>query len=278
MTPPSPSPVPAGDPAHPLDTVLGDGQVHSRWFTVTHAAPSPSLAELLTDTAIVRAAITSELARYGVDLPHVGASFLLGRTSWRVLGLLTVPYLAVGAVPSLTPADVGMASLTVRAGEVGRFRLHPDRFTAVSGTAAADHAGAMLVPDAAALRDELRYRSVGLVEGLIDVLRPWARRSVANQRAVVGDSLATALWSAGRAIGDERAGVDAARACLDGTPPLPAVDLRTEEREDGPVVRRVRRTCCFAYQLDDQPLCASCPLQPGNRRRAGSGSASPHEM
>lgn len=268
MTRLSPPSEPAATTAHPLDTVLGDDQVHSRWFAVTHAAPTPNLAELYTDTATVRTAITAELPRYGVDVPHIGASFLLGRTAWRVLGLLAVPYLAVGAVPSLTTADIGMVSLTVRDDEIARFSLRPDRFTTVTGTVAAGHPGATIVADAGALRDELRHRSVHLLEGLIDVLRPWARRSLRNQYAVLGDALVTALWSAGRATGDEQTGIEEARACLDGTPPLPAADLRTEANTDGSVPRRVRRTCCFAYQLDDQPSCASCPLHPRNRRNA----------
>lgn len=259
---------PVGRFAHPLDTVLRDGQAYDGWFTITHAAPAPGLAELYADTATIRTAITAEIAKYGVDVPHIGASFLLGRTAWRVLGLLTVPYLAVGVVPSLTSADVGMPSLTVKTGEVARFSLRPQRFTAVAGSEAADHGDATIVPDAEALRDELRRRALGLLDGLIDALRPWARRSVRNQHAVIGDALATALWSAGRATGDQQTGTDAARACLDGTPPLPAVDLRTVRVDGRSVHRRVRRSCCFAYQLDDQPLCASCPLHRDNRRSA----------
>lgn len=256
---------PAGISSPPFETVLGDGAVHDGWLTVGHRAPTPSLTELYADTAAVRTAITAELASYGVDVPHIGASFLLGRTAWRVLGLLTLPYVAVGAVPSLTPSDVGMDSLTVGGGEPARFRLRPGRFMVVAGAGAADHAQATVVADAAALRDELRRRAVDLFAGLIEALRPWARRSVRNQYAVVGDALATALWAAGRATGQERIGIDAARSCLDGTPPLPAVDLRPDRVDGASAPRRVRRSCCFAYQLEGQPLCASCPLQPDHR-------------
>lgn len=244
MSPPPPS-VPAGGSTHPLDTVLGDGQVLDRWFAVSHAVPAPSLADLYADATTLRAAITAELAPYGQDLPHVGASFLLGRTAWRVLGLLAVPYRALGVVPSLTATDVGMASLTVRTGEIARFRLRPGRFVAAAGTVAAGHGSATVVAETRALQDELRRRSAGLLDGLIEALRPWARRSVRNQRVVVDDALATALWTAGRATGG-----------------------------DASAPRPVRRSCCFAYQLDAGSLCASCPLHPDNRRTTPSSITS----
>lgn len=230
---------------HPLATVLGDGATHPGWFTVSHAAPATSLAALSADTGGVRAAVTAELASFGVDLPHIGASFLLGRTAWRVLGPLALPYVRLGVVPSLTPSEVGMASLTVRADEVAQLHLRPGRFVAVAGTAAAEHPAATPVTDAEELRDELQRRAGGLLEALIMTLRPWARRSVRNQRAVVDDALAAVLLTAGHST----AGVAA---------------------------RPVRRTCCFAYQLPGQPLCATCPLHPDHHRSAARGrSASP---
>lgn len=229
----------------PLDSVLGDGQAYDRWFTVDHAPPTPSLTEVYADTATVRAAIAAELAPHGVDIPHIGASFLLGRTAWRVLGLLTVPYVARGLVPSLTTADIGMASLSVRRGEVARFRLRPGRVTIAAGAACACPVDATVVVDASTLRDELHRRSVGLLDGLIETLRPWARRSVRNQHAAIDDALATALWSARRVLGDA------------ATKPRP-----------------VRRICCFAYQLEDGSLCTNCPLHPDNGPRAASPTVS----
>lgn len=92
----------------------------------------------------------------------------------------------------------------------------------------------------AALRDTLAV--------LIPMLAPWARRSGRTQWAALSDVIATALWSAGEALGDAPRGREEAALLLDGTPPFTGTANFVELAHHGAArTWRVRNTCCLAW-------------------------------
>ncbi len=126
-----------------------------------------------------------------------------------------------------------------------------------------DHADAVTVPDDAALAAVLRRQLVGHAARFLRVYGPTVRFGRRTLWAAVTDVLDSGLLLAGRARGDDEAGVADARLVLaERHEPLTSASTTrqvTDEHGRSHWTRQ-RGSCCFYYALPGvQQACATCP-------------------
>ncbi|AHH93764.1 (2Fe-2S)-binding protein [Kutzneria viridogrisea] len=207
----------------------------------------------------------SELARwledrYGDAPERTTAGYVLG---WYLLvpgyaaGLL---FHAARRVPSLRPADLAF--------QLGEDRPHPVGIALLSSEFAClpEDPGADL-PEATAVRDEqalaelLRARFTAHANQFVQAFGPTTRFGRRTLWAAATDALDKAAWMAGKALGDEAAGV-ADSALLLPARMAPFTSGSTLRQEPGGWTRD-RQSCCFHYAIaPGQPVCSTCPRAP----------------
>lgn len=177
---------------------------------------------------------------------HVAATRALHDYAWPAALLMSGPWLLHGAAAHL-PLDAVRVRLDTGVLEV-------------SGE------GPLLGGDP---DDALRDAVVRHHAPIIDALGPHLRRGRRAAWGIVADDLLSGLWWAGRVLGDEAAGVQAASRLLPrARAPFPGgAGFRVLEDVAGAMhVTRSRVTCCLRYRLEAE-ACVTCPRTCDDERR-----------
>ncbi|MGW5677709.1 (2Fe-2S)-binding protein [Streptomyces sp. NPDC003860] len=198
---------------------------------------------------------------YGQDArSDVVATFGLHRYAWPALLLITVPWFLRRRVPHLPPGDVSyqrtLRQLSVRVTD----------FACLPGDPAARLPGARVVPDEAALRDEVRTAVADHLGPLLDGFGPRMRRGRRALWGMVTDEVVEGLWYVASLLGpDEEVramtelqellpGTQMAKPYV-GTPGFRTLNAPTGEQ----LATRDRASCCLFYTIRPDDTCVTCP-------------------
>ncbi|MFF7196918.1 (2Fe-2S)-binding protein [Streptomyces sp. NPDC008079] len=228
------------------------------WVGARELADGGAAADALTDT--VAAQVTADHGRR--PRPDVAAALALHRYAWPACLLFTVPWFLSRRVPRLAVTDVSFHRAA------GRMTVRPRSFACLPDDPAAALPHARVVPDEAALRDELR---AALAEHLAPLLEGFGPRLRRGPRALWGmatDEITEGLWRVGQLLGEEeRAAAELAALLPGGTTPYAGgaafreLTVPTGTDAPSPPVSRTRDrlTCCRFYTISPADACTTCP-------------------
>jgi hypothetical protein len=217
-------------------------------------------AELVRGEAALREMVAHDaalgLADYGEPLrPDVAAGFSLHRYTWPVSLAFTLPWFLERRVPRL-PVD--RMAVNRSAGEVA---VRPAEFACLPDDPAAGTAGTRVVPDAPALRAELRAALTEHLTPVLAAFRPLVRRGPRTLWGIATDDVIEGLWYLGGLLGEEDRAAAEVSELLPGPGDAPFVggaDFRPAESA-GATRTRTRASCCLFYTVRPEETCATCP-------------------
>lgn len=188
-----------------------------------------------------REAATEQLARahHRPPPPEVPATYVMG---WYLDAVARVGATWFGLtrrVPELAPAALAL-HLADGGWPDGAALLRPG-FRCLPGDPEAGHPDAEVLSGEPAMVEVLRADVDTHAAAFHDAYHPEVKIGSRQRWGMVDDVLEAAAWAAGSLRADP-AGGDADAVALVGTNPS-----------------RVRRSCCFAYRLDEALLCTRCP-------------------
>ena len=192
----------------------------------------------------------------------VAAALALHRYAWPACLLFTVPWLLHRRVPRLPVADVALHT------GIGRMTVRTRSFACLPGDPAAALDGARVLPDEAALRDELRAALAEHLTPLLYAFGPLTRRGPRALWATATDEITEGLWHVAGLMGRaEQAVADLSALLPGGTAPYAggASFRRTPSPAGvnagarGGGCDRDRLTCCLFYTVSPDRFCTSCP-------------------
>ncbi|GHI67030.1 hypothetical protein Snoj_09480 [Streptomyces nojiriensis] len=215
------------------------------------AAGGPALdAFLAWDNAQV-------LRDYGTQArPDVIAGFGLHRYAWPACLLITLPWFLHRRVPRLPVPEVAFHRT------LGRMSVRVAEFACLPDDAAAALPGARVVPDEAALRDEVRAAVAQHLGPLLQGFGPRMRRGRRALWGMVTDEVVESLWYIGSLLGEERRAMAELEALLPGStaPYTGGAGFRTLTGPAGEELStRDRAGCCFFYTIRPEDTCVTCP-------------------
>ncbi|MFD3541558.1 (2Fe-2S)-binding protein [Streptomyces sp. NPDC058662] len=265
--PPSVSSAPTGSPVTGAYARLGEVFSGLRVTELAAHEPAPRGAgwvgadELSAGGAALDAFLAWDNAQvlrdYGQQArPDVIASFGLHRYAWPACLLITLPWFLHRRVPRFPAADVSFHRT------LGRMAVRVERFACLPDDPAAALPGARVVPDEAALRDEVR---AAVAEHLGPVLEGFGPRMRRGRRALWGmatDEVVESLWYLGHLLGEEERAMAELEALLPGStaPYTGSAGFRTLTGPDGTALpTRDRASCCFFYTIRPEDTCVTCP-------------------
>lgn len=235
-------------PARPLDADVARICASGTYLPVARTdqpLPSPWLpcTDLLTTgglpawTGRIRARL---VATHGqAPHPSVAPTYAMGwyldavaRTGATWFGLCE-------RVPDLLPAALALHENA--GGWPDAVAVRSDRFWCLPHDDAASHPDAVVLPDRQALGLHLVMAVRAHAALFHAAFTPCVSIGSRQRWGMVDDVLEAALWAGGELRGDPAAGQADAAALV------------------GPNPTRVRRSCCFAYRLDEAFLCTRCP-------------------
>jgi hypothetical protein len=193
------------------------------------------------------AAVTAQLARthHRPPPPEVPATYLMGWYLDVVARVGATWFGLVRRVPAIGPEALAV-HLCEGGWPDGAALLSP-AFRCLPHDPAAAHPDAEVVPDERALAQVLRADVTGHAGAFHTAYRPDVKIGSRQRWGMVDDMLEAAAWATSRLRSD---------AGSDGTDDGTDADA---EALVGPNPTRLRRTCCFAYRLDEALLCTRCP-------------------
>jgi hypothetical protein len=207
--------------------------------------------------------------------PDVAAALALHRYAWPACLLFTVPWFLLRRVPRLPVADVALHPGS------GRVTVRTRSFACLPGDPAAALEGARVLPDEAALRDELRAALAEHLTPVLDAFGPRTRRGPRALWATATDEITEGLWYVAGLMGRAEQAVADLSALLPGgtapyaggagfrrTPSPAGVNAGARGGCD-----RDRLTCCLFYTVSPDRICASCPRGTDSDRIARRSSA-----
>jgi hypothetical protein len=216
------------------------------------------------DTAHVaeweRAVAAQHVREYGRSHPTAAAAYVLGWYAGTPAMLGGAFFRLARRVPRL-----GRDALAFHRGREeypDAVALLDDRFWCLSGDPSADHPGATVVADdaalAAVLRAQVRAHADAFLAGYPS--RPLPRRALLG---AFTDGVDTGLWLAGA---DDRLLPDAATALPGATLPASTLEVLLDGRGRRHVDRRTL-SCCYYFKVDpDAGPCGTCPRIPRDER------------
>ncbi|MBB4950206.1 hypothetical protein F4556_005741 [Kitasatospora gansuensis] len=220
-------------------------------------------AALAGDGAVLREMVAFDaalgLAEYGEPLrPDVAAGFALHRYTWPVALAFTLPWFLERRVPRL-PVD--RVSINRSAGELA---VRPAGFSCLPDDPAAGAPGARVVPDAPALRAELRAALTEHLTPVLAAFRPLVRRGPRTLWGIVTDDVIEGLWFLGSLLDEEERAAAEVSELLPGPSDAPFVggaDFRPVEPADSAEATRTRTrvSCCLFYTVRPEEVCPTCP-------------------
>jgi hypothetical protein len=245
-------------PALAVTVVTGRVPRGTGWFGARELAEGGPAADALTDVAAEQVA-ADHGRRPRAD---VAAALALHRYTWPACLPFTVPWFIGRRVPRFTVADVAFHPAA------GRMAVRPRSFACLPGDPAAALPHARVLPDEAALRDELRAALAGHLAPLLEGFGPRLRRGPRALWGMATDEITEGLWRVGQLLGEEeRAAAELTALLPGGTTPYAGGaafrDLTAATGTDGPspsVTRtRDRLTCCRFYTISADGACTTCP-------------------
>lgn len=210
------------------------------WVTTT---------QLATDGDLLDARLAAITATARTSHPGVSSGWLIEKIAWHTACLAAASLVLDRSVPGLHPDTA---------------QLRFDDHGLAAGLAVPDEDWLIFGPDQEDLAIALALAR--LEAHLAPLVEELVRRTMRPRRALwrqAGDRLAAAfLWFG---VGLDR--LDEARRLGERTlaaPSLLAVEPQytTTDRYGPPMPWRARVSCCLAYHVPEQPLCAECPRQP----------------
>ncbi len=192
-------------------------------------------------------AVTEQLTRthHRPPPPEVPATYLMG---WYLDVVARVGATWFGLVRRV-PA-IGPEALAVHLSDGGwpdGAALLTQQFRCLPHDPAAGHPDAEVVPDERTLAGVLRADVNAHAADFHAAYRPDVKIGSRQRWGMVDDMLEAAAWATSNLRADGGA---------DGAPTSTDPDA---EALVGPNPTRLRRTCCFAYRLDEALLCTRCP-------------------
>lgn len=191
--------------------------------------------------------------------PDVVASCGLHRYAWPACLLITAPWFLLRRVPRLPVTHV---SYDRAAGRMAVRR--PASFACLPGDPAAALPGAVVVPDAEALRAEVRAAVAEHLEPVPAGFGPRMRRRGRALWGMATDEVVEGLWYVAHRLGEseERRAVRELELLLPGAtrPYVGSAAFRVLTGPDGEVMpTRDRASCCMFYTVRPEDTCATCP-------------------
>jgi hypothetical protein len=245
---------------------LGGTRPDEGWLTTSRLLADPGLR-----ARVIAAEARLDRLRHGADpRPDVAAGFWVHRYAWPLCLLLTLPWLLERRVPLLTVEQLAFRRPRGGPGRAaGPVELAllptaaPPRFACLPADPAAEHPGALVLPDAAALDAALRTTAAAHLGPLLAAFRPQLRRGPRTLWGLATDELVESLWYAARLLDLEPRAVAALGALLPGgtAPFTGAAGFRAAGAPE-----RTRVSCCLFYTLRPEDSCAGCPRGRSNQR------------
>ncbi|MFF8841679.1 (2Fe-2S)-binding protein [Streptomyces sp. NPDC015127] len=188
--------------------------------------------------------------------PDVVASFGLHRYAWPACLLITVPWFLHRRVPRMPVENVGFQRA------LGRMAVRVTSFACLPDDPAAALPGARVVPDEAALRDEVRAAVAEHLGPVLDGFGPRMRRGRRALWGMATDEVVEGLWYIAHLLGEEHRAVAELEMLLPGTakPYVGTAGFRELTGPDGErLPTRDRASCCLFYTLRPEDTCVTCP-------------------
>ncbi|WP_371618557.1 (2Fe-2S)-binding protein [Streptomyces sp. NBC_00454] len=190
--------------------------------------------------------------------PDVVAGFGLHRYAWPACLLITAPWFLDRRVPLLAPDQVAFHRTE------GRMAVRVESFACLPDDPAAVLPGARVVPDAQALREEVRAAVAGHLGPVLEGFAPRMRRGRRALWAMATDEVVEGLWYLGQLLGgaEEHRAMRELELLLPGAtaPYTGGAGFRTLEGPGGrELATRDRAGCCFFYTIRPEDTCVTCP-------------------
>ncbi|MGW7051669.1 (2Fe-2S)-binding protein [Streptomyces sp. NPDC054887] len=188
--------------------------------------------------------------------PDVVASFGLHRYAWPACLLVTVPWFLHRRVPRVPVEDVAFQRT------LGRMTVRVREFACLPGDPAAALPGARVVPDAEALRGEVRDAVAQHLGPVLDGFGPRMRRGKRALWGMATDEIVEGLWYIAHLLGEERRAMRELEELLPGTtkPYAGTAGFRDLTGPNGEALpTRDRASCCLFYTLRPEDTCVTCP-------------------
>ncbi|MBW1604635.1 (2Fe-2S)-binding protein [Streptomyces sp. JJ66] len=225
--------------------VAGEG-----WLTGQALAQDAALREQL----VSRQGERMRAAKGAAPRRDVAALEVLHQYAFIASLAMSAPWYLEQRVPQLAPGGVGYHEGR------GLLTLAPHAVSCLPGDPAASVPGVRVVPDAQALRAELRSAVAAHLAPVLAAFGPLLRRGPRGLWGVATDELADGLGYLGDLLGDRAGAAAAANLLLPGDTP-PFAGAAGFPLTDGDAGCRTRLNCCLYYTFEGQPLCAGCPRQ-----------------
>ncbi len=164
---------------HPIERTLAATARLDEWFAASLGCAGTSVAMLVACPDDLQHLIDQTCAAHATSDRRVGASFLLSRIAWRVIGPLAAAHLTAARIPAIDPGTVRLAF--DRHGAPGPPRIDTAAFYALADDPDAAHPDAVPIDDRDALSTAFRTVVASTLAGLLQALTPWARRSTRTQ-------------------------------------------------------------------------------------------------
>ena len=189
--------------------------------------------------------------------PDVVATFGLHRYAWPACLLVTMPYFLLRRVPRVPLTRVSFHR------DLGRMTVDSPSFACLPDDPAAQLPQARVVPDAEALRQEVREAVAAHLGPVLEAFRPRMRRGPHALWGLITDEIVEGLWYVGHLLGMEERAVAEAERLLPGTVAslFPGgASFRTLTGPNGErLTTRDRASCCLYYTLRPENTCVTCP-------------------
>ncbi|GAA3994432.1 (2Fe-2S)-binding protein [Allokutzneria multivorans] len=209
--------------------------------------------------------------RHDAEIPERTTSGYIMSWYLQVPGFLGgLLFHASRRVPSLRPADIAFR-LSGDRPHPNAVALLSDDFCCLPDDPESHRPEATTVADERALAAMFRARFTAHAAKFVTAFGPGTRFGKRMLWAAATDALDSSGWLAGRACGDEGAGVaDSALFLPTAEAPLTSAStLRAVTGDDGNALwTRRRESCCFHFALPEQRACTTCPRITEDERSA----------
>lgn len=256
----------ARDPAAPTAEI---GPLEAGWFRADDLwrEATPYLADALARLA----------AQYAGSDGRTCGAFFIGKYVWYLCAAAVEIYLAERRAPDLAPHNIALRYDTHsweedgESGETTRIsvRFLSGRCAVLADDAAAGHAEAIVVSDAAALREWLRVSLESHLTPLIERIALMTRLGARAQWVLAADACAALFLRAGDMLGDTARAQAQGMAFIkapDSPMRNPGTAYITLEYAGQSETFCARGGCCRYYTLPAGAKCTMCVLRPPAER------------
>ncbi|WP_069812981.1 (2Fe-2S)-binding protein [Streptomyces sp. TP-A0874] len=234
-----------------LQVVEGPPRTGAGWVTAADLAAGGEAVDYFL------AEESKLLSEYGTPgRPDVVAGFGLHRYAWAACLLITLPWFLLNRVPR-----VPVEAVSYHRG-IGRMTLWTDGFACLPDDPAAGSPLARVVPDAEALRAEVRSAVAEHLAPVMEGFRPRMRRGRRALWGMATDEIVEGLWYIAHLLDEERRAMAELGMLLPGSTD-PYVGGSSFRQLTGPqgesLPTRDRASCCLYYTMRPEATCVTCP-------------------